>query len=176
MAFSQLWQKFFWLYIHLKSFDEPFCPRNPDSECRIVADVAGLALFTQIQLVLRLPRHRRIDHNLGNTGNVRIHKSGNGQICYWKIPQIHNSLKLFLTELNQCHSHAFYHFRKCLRKCIPFPSSESKTYQQCWCWFNIQHTKILTKCRQRHNRNRGFLELLLAIDDQKKSSKSRFWS
>ena len=107
MAFSQLWQKFFWLYIHLKSFDEPFCPRNPDSECRIVADVAGLALFTQIQLVLRLPRHRRIDHNLGNTGNVRIHKSGNGQICYWKIPQIHNSLKLFLTELNQCHSHAF---------------------------------------------------------------------
>ena len=80
MAFSQLWQKFFSLYIHLKSFDEPFCPRNPDSECRIVADVAGLALFTQIQLVLRLPRHRRIDHNLGNTGNVRIHKSGNIQI------------------------------------------------------------------------------------------------
>ena len=45
-------------------------------QCRIVAGVAvaGLALFTQIQLVLRLPRHRRIDHNLGNTGNVRIHK------------------------------------------------------------------------------------------------------
>ena len=93
--------------------------------------MAGLALFTQIQLVLRLPRHRRIDHNLGNTGNVRIHKSGNGQICYWKIPQIHNSLKLFLTELNQCHSHAFYHVRKYLQKCIPFQfhTSEFITHQ-----------------------------------------------
>ena len=70
----------FLFFIHLKSFDEPFCPRNPDSECRIVADVAGLALFTQIQLVLRLPGHRRIDHNLRNTGNGRIHKSGNIQI------------------------------------------------------------------------------------------------
>ena len=50
-------------------------------QCRIVAGVAaGLALFTQIQLVLRLPGHRRIDHNLRNTGNGRIHKSGNIQI------------------------------------------------------------------------------------------------
>ena len=165
----------FLFFIHIKSFDEPFCPRNPDSECRIVADVAGLALFTQIQLVLRLPRHRRIDHNLGNTGNVRIHKSGNGQICYWKIPQIHNSLKLFLTELNQCHSHAFYHFRKCLRKCIPFPSSESKTYQQCWCWFNIQHTKILTKCRQRHNGNRGFFIAIISYWWPNKIFKISVW-
>ena len=154
MAFSQLWQKFFWLYIHLKSFDEPFCPRNPDSECRIVADVAGLALFTQIQLVLRLPRHRRIDHNLGNTGNVRIHKSGNGQICYWKIPQIHNSLKLFLTELNQCHSHAFYHVRKYLQKCIPFQFHTSESITR-------QHTTYkLTKYRQRHKGTRDlFLKL-----------------
>ena len=56
-------------------------------QCRIVAGVAaGLALFTQIQLVLRLPRHRRIDHNLGNTGNARIHKKGNDQIWFCKSP------------------------------------------------------------------------------------------
>ena len=168
MAFSQLWQKFFWLYIHLKSFDEPFCPRNPDSECRIVADVAGLALFTQIQLVLRLPRHRRIDHNLGNTGNVRIHKSGNGQISYWKIPQIHNSLKLFLTELNQCHSHAFYHVRKYLQKCIPFQfhTSESITHQ---------HTtyKDIDKISPEAQRKQGFISIAKsAVDDKRRSLKS----